>query len=117
MVVNPTLVSPAVKDVTTTVTKAAEEAKEVAVEAAHDVRERILELRHDTTRRHRRKRRGRSLGIVVLVVLGCTALTMYVKRRREAADYGPPSGAFGAAVEEQNRASNGGRQPVATPGA
>jgi hypothetical protein len=118
VVVTPALVTPAVKGVTTTVQKAAEEAKGAAAETVHDVRERILELRHDTKLQHEKKRhRGRSLVILVLVAVGCAAFAMYLKRRREAEDYGPSSDAFGAAVVEQSRASNGGRTPVATPGA
>lgn len=110
MVVNPALVSPAVKDVTTIVHKAAEE-------AVQDVRERMIELRDDAMHHGKQKHRGRSLTIFLLVVIGLAAIAMYMKRRQEAADYGPPSDAFGAALVAQHHAGNGGKQPVATPGA
>ena len=123
MVVNPAAVSPAVKDIAATVHRAAEEAREVAAETTHDLRERLVELRDEVAKQAasqhappKQSHRGRSFVLIVLAAIGIAAIVMAVKRRQEQTDYGPSSDAFGAAVVEQQRASDDG-EPVVTPGA
>lgn len=109
---------------------AADEARDTAREVLHDVRERVgsrvrdidwsevlPDVLADVRPAPRRSRhRGRTV-MLVLVALGAGALVAWWWRHRQHEDYGPASDAFGAAVTEQRSASDGGREPVATPGA
>jgi hypothetical protein len=96
---------------------AAEEAKETALETLHDVRERVDELRPRRRRRRARELPARRLVLVLGVALGAVGVIVWMKRRTQTQQYGPSSDAFGAAVLEEQRASNGGRETIATPGA